>query len=150
MAFLLREEESDDPGTSFARPLGVSLAQVLTPGSNVSQVRTAGAALALDSSSRMPVNALFGGFRTFTDADTTPSVKDGLNFKTANTGPTTITMFDDGGEGQIITVVFTDAVTTLTDGGNLKLAGAFTSTADDTMQLVFDGTNWFELSRSVN
>ena len=43
-----------------------------------------------------------------------------------------------------------DGVLTVTDGGNLKLAGNFTTTADDVLVLTFDGSNWYELSRSVN
>ena len=38
----------------------------------------------------------------------------------------------------------------MTDGSNLKLAGNFVTTADDVITLVCDGTNWFEMSRSVN
>lgn len=39
----------------------------------------------------------------------------------------------------------------MADGaGNLKLAGAFTGTADDMIQLISDGTNWLEVSRSAN
>jgi len=41
-------------------------------------------------------------------------------------------------------------VLTFTDGNNLKLAGDFVTTADDTTQLMCDGTNWYEMSRSVN
>jgi len=55
--------------------------------------------------------------------------------------------------GQIVTIIFTNANATLSDSGTLKLAGAstnFVSTADDTMVLQWDGSNWFELDRSVN
>ena len=38
----------------------------------------------------------------------------------------------------------------LIDGENLKLKEAFNGTADDTITLVCDGTNWFEKGRSVN
>jgi hypothetical protein len=87
---------------------------------------------------------------TFADADTTPSVSTSNVFKEANTGSTTITNFDDGSAGQMITIIFTTANTTLSDSGNLKLAGGLTGSADDTITLVYDGTNWFEVSRSVN
>ncbi|TSA53232.1 MAG: right-handed parallel beta-helix repeat-containing protein [Actinobacteria bacterium] len=89
-------------------------------------------------------------YKTFTNLDTTPSVSGRKFFRTNNTAPTTITMFDDGTPGQEITIYFADANTTITDGGNLKLSAAFTSTADDTMQLVFTAGVWYELSRSVN
>ena len=49
-----------------------------------------------------------------------------------------------------ITIIFTDGLTTVDELTNIKLSAAFTSTADDTMTLVYDGTNWYEVSRSVN
>jgi hypothetical protein len=39
---------------------------------------------------------------------------------------------------------------TFTDGNNLKIAGNFVTSADDTITLVCDGTNWFETCRSAN
>lgn len=86
----------------------------------------------------------------FEDLDTTPTVSSGNNFKAINTLATTITTFDDGYKGQIITIIFTTANTTIAETGNIKLSAAFTSTADDTMSLIYDGTNWYELARSVN
>lgn len=86
---------------------------------------------------------------TVADGDTTPSVL-GSNIKvTGNTNPTTITDFDDGVEGQILYLIFTDANTTLSDG-TLKLSAGFTSTANDTMVLLRRSSAWHELSRSVN
>lgn len=42
-------------------------------------------------------------------------------------------------------------IVTFTDGNNLKLAGNFVTTADDTITLCCaDGTNWYEVCRSVN
>ena len=87
---------------------------------------------------------------TFADADATPSVRSGYLFKTANTGATTITDFDDGLEGQEILISFNDANTTITDGGNIALSGAFTSTTNDIMRLVKIGSTWQEQNRSVN
>lgn len=51
--------------------------------------------------------------------------------------------------GRKITIIMQSGFT-LTDGSNLKLAGNFVGTADDTITLLCDGTNWFEVSRSVN
>lgn len=55
-------------------------------------------------------------------------------------------------KGRIVVLEFsgTAATTGLTDGSNLKLAGNFVYTPDDTVTLICDGTNWVELSRSVN
>lgn len=67
------------------------------------------------------------------------------------TGTTTITSVSGTGitAGTAITIIF-DGVLTFTDGSNLKLAGNFVTTADDTITLVWDGSNWYEKSRSVN
>jgi len=51
--------------------------------------------------------------------------------------------------GTSIKIIF-DGVLTLTDGNNLKLAGNFTTSADATITLVYDGTNFYETSRSTN
>lgn len=81
----------------------------------------------------------------------TPSVAAGNVFNVTNGGATTITDFTGGQAGQTITLIFTDANTTVTDGGNIALSGAFTSSADDVMVLVTaNGTAWKEQSRSVN
>ncbi|MBI4242789.1 MAG: hypothetical protein HY606_01760, partial [Planctomycetes bacterium] len=85
----------------------------------------------------------------FTSGDETPSVLGGNIFKVDNSGATTISAFDDGVVGQKITLGFTNANTTLS-GNTLKLSAAFTSTANDTMVLIYDGTNWLEISRSRN
>jgi hypothetical protein len=51
--------------------------------------------------------------------------------------------------GTEVTIIF-DGVLTFTDGSNLKLNGNFVTTADDTITLKFDGTNWYEVGRSPN
>lgn len=82
----------------------------------------------------------------FTDGDATPDVGDGNIFKTANTGATTITMFDGGSNGQIINVIIGDVDTTIdfTDTNLEGNAGVdWTPTTNDHMTCVFDGTNWF-------
>lgn len=66
-------------------------------------------------------------------------------------GTTSVTSISDaaGNSGRVVTLVFT-GVLTMTDGGNLALAGNFATTANDTMQLASDGATWFEIGRSVN
>lgn len=51
--------------------------------------------------------------------------------------------------GTMISMIF-DGILTLTDGNNLKLAGNYVTTADDVVNLVYDGTNWFDAGRGVN
>ncbi len=43
-----------------------------------------------------------------------------------------------------------EAVLSITKGNNLKIASTFVMTPDDSITLVCDGTNWFEVARSVN
>jgi hypothetical protein len=65
------------------------------------------------------------------------------------TGTTNITSVTAGVPGRRVTLLFAD-VLTFTDGSNLKLAGNFTTSADDSITLVSDGTNWIEVARSAN
>jgi hypothetical protein len=84
--------------------------------------------------------------QAFTDADATPSVKKGRMFATANTAPTTITMFDDGISGQVIRVFIGDGNTTFDfSASNLKGNGGADWTAADGDALIagFDGTDWY-------
>lgn len=93
----------------------------------------------------------FTTISTFGAGDTTPSVAGDNVFKANATGAT-ITAFDDGAAGQPILIIFVNTATIITDGANLNLQGGinFSGTADDTMNLIYDGTSWFEVCRSVN
>lgn len=67
----------------------------------------------------------------------------------------TIATIQGGREGQVLTISFTDANITITDTGTgvantVDLSAAFTSTANDVVQLLYDGTSWREVSRSIN
>ena len=83
-------------------------------------------------------------------ASTTPSIQGGNVFLTNSTA--SITDFTNEADGQIITIICAsgDSTTSLVDSSPLFLAGAFTCSGDDVIQLVSNGTNWFEISRSVN
>ena len=84
------------------------------------------------------------GVASFPDADTTPSVADNKVFKTANTGATVITTFDDGTDGQRITIISDDGNTTITPGDPLKgNAGAALDLAQyDVVELILHGSVW--------
>ena len=87
------------------------------------------------------------GTVTFTASDATPTVATGRTFITA--GALAITDFDDGVDGQIITVRAHGAIT-LTDSANLQLQGDtdFVMALDDTVTLAnIGGTNWYETGR---
>jgi hypothetical protein len=82
--------------------------------------------------------------------DATPTVAGGGVFSTG--GTTTITDFDDGAVGQIITVLSEHAIT-ITDGTNIILHGSvnFVMAASDSLTLVLKAdTKWYETSRMVN
>lgn len=88
--------------------------------------------------------------------DATPSIKPsgGTWLETIWTtgGITTITDFDDGVTGQVITIVSAHSIT-ITDGTNIFLSGSanFDMVATDTLTLVQkDDGKWYELSRSDN
>ena len=68
----------------------------------------------------------------------------------AISGTTGITSISATGQtGRTVSLQFADVVT-VTDGSNLKLAGNFTTSADDTLTITCDGTNWYEVARSAN
>lgn len=92
---------------------------------------------------------------TLVDQDATPIVTRADIFAEANTLATTITAFNGAALGQEITIIFSTANTTIQDasvGGVIQLAGGadFVGSANDVLRLIFDGTNWYEISRSVN
>jgi hypothetical protein len=74
---------------------------------------------------------------------------------TGDVGANTIGTITGGLDGQELTLIFADALVTITDTGTgaantVNLAAAFTGAAGTVLKLVFDGTSWFEVSRSVN
>ncbi len=73
----------------------------------------------------------------------------GTYFDITGTNNITSIAAADSIAGRIIVLQF-DAILTFTDGNNLKLAGNFVTTADDTITLISDGTNWHEIARSAN
>jgi hypothetical protein len=89
---------------------------------------------------------------TFTANDTTPSVAAGNVFivPATWTAGNNITAFDDGGAGQVITIIGGDSDCVVTDGSALKIAGNWTAAADATLTLAFNGTSWYEIARSAN
>ena len=91
---------------------------------------------------------LLGGGTAVASATAMPLPTGGVVHVTGTTTITSITSTNFQ-SGVCITLIFDDALT-FTDGSNLKLAGDFVTTADDTLSLCYDGTNWLETSRSIN
>jgi hypothetical protein len=81
----------------------------------------------------------------------TRAVGTGSFFTVDDSQATIINALTGGLDGQRLTLLFTDSLTTLDDNnGTLNLAGDFTGTAGDTIELIHSGGNWYELGRSVN
>lgn len=74
---------------------------------------------------------------------------------TGDGGGNTIGTITDGQPGQVLSLVFVDGNVTVTDddthgADSIDLSASFTSADDTTLTLVYDGTSWYELSRSTN
>lgn len=86
-------------------------------------------------------------FQTIADGDATPSITSGNLMRTANTGATTITNFDDGSSTDLIIVFIEDANTTIAHNSNIVLHGAADRTASTggaIVRLRHNGTQWVE------
>lgn len=94
------------------------------------------------------ISSLIGGGAAVASATVLP-VPTGRVFHVTGTTDITSITSTNFVSGAVITLIFDD-ILTFTDGNNLKLAGNFTTAANSTISLIFDGTNWFETSRSVN
>jgi len=96
-----------------------------------------------------------GGYREFTDGDTTPSIGGSTGssvWRTANTAATTITAFDDIEDGQFFMVYFGDSNTTI-DFNNTKLrisGKEFNAGQEDIILFLAKGDISWEISRSKN
>ena len=92
-------------------------------------------------------------FIAFANGDTTPSVGNGRDFQTANSGSTTITYFDDGVNGQRF-MLRLDVNTAITHNASfirLKAAtsiGVGTVTADNLISFIRLNAVWFEEYRN--
>lgn len=94
------------------------------------------------------IGSLSGGGANVASADPLP-VPTGLIFHVTGTTNFTNITTTNMVTGACFTIIF-DGILTVTDGGNLKLLANYVTTADDTLTLCFDGTNYYELSRSAN
>lgn len=90
-----------------------------------------------------------GAFVTWANNDLTPAVDLGDSFICSHTGTVSITNFDNGAEGRTITVHFTTAGVTITDGTNIMLNGStnYNAPAGTIMQFQLRSSVWYELSR---
>lgn len=68
---------------------------------------------------------------------------------TGNTNITNGITVNPQDNGRTVRLIF-DSTPTVSDTGTSRLNGNFVATSDDTLTIVCDGTNWFELGRSQN
>jgi hypothetical protein len=95
--------------------------------------------------------------RTLAAAEATFVAQGELMEITGDGGANTVTTITQGLTGQILMLVFVDALVTIANndahGANtIDLVGGanLTSADDTTLTLFFDGTSWYEIARSVN
>lgn len=94
------------------------------------------------------IRSLHGGGASVASATALPLPTGRVFHVTGTTTVTSITSTNFAA-GAVITLIF-DGILTFTDGSNLKLNGNFVTSTDDTITLVYDGTNWYEMCRSAN
>ena len=94
--------------------------------------------------------SLLADFYDFTDGDTSPSVAGRSYWRAVNTTPTSITAFDNGFNGQAITIRATSANTTIVNSASLINKGGTNVTVptNGIISYVRQGSVWYETSRS--
>lgn len=113
---------------------------------NITRLNTAGHINTMPSNTRIADNDL-GASRSVASATTITLPVGGDYFYI--TGTTNITSITGSWTERRVTLQFDD-VLTVTDGGNLNMAGNFVTAWKATISYIFDGTNWVETSRSLN
>lgn len=93
--------------------------------------------------------------KTLGNGATTMAITRDVVIVTGDGGGNTLATITGGVDGQVLKLIFVDALVVITDddthaANSCDLSAAFTSADDKTLQLVYDGTNWYELSRSIN
>jgi len=94
------------------------------------------------------IGGMLGGGTVVASADPLP-VPTGAVFHVSGTTSFTNITTTNLISGACFTMIF-DGILTITDGGNLKLTANYTTSADDTLAVCFDGTNFYEVARAVN
>jgi hypothetical protein len=92
---------------------------------------------------------------TVAGAATTFAIASNVAVVTGDAGGNTIATITGGVSGQVLILIFIDNKVTITDDASktantINLSAAFTSAVNTTLTLVYDGTSWYEMARSVN
>lgn len=99
--------------------------------------------------------ATTGATTTLAAAATTLAVAGNYVILTGDAGANTLATITGGISGMVLVIQFQDALVTITDdntgaANTVNLSAAWTSTANDTLTLISNGTSWREMARSVN
>lgn len=86
--------------------------------------------------------------KVFVDGDTTPSVVNGMLFRTANSHATVISNFEDGSINQEVSILCGDSYTTFSGTQGLQLAAPMNCTDGNLIRFIYDGTVWSETERT--
>jgi len=135
---------------------GINILNITQGGTNNFGLRIAGASgganinqsLRVDSGESQFIGPVTSPPVTFTDLATTPSVSGSNVFVASNSGATTITDFINDKDGQRITIVFTNANTTIqNNAGLINRTGAnITPGANTTRSYLSRNGVWYETS----
>lgn len=92
---------------------------------------------------------------TLAAAATTIAVTSRFVVVTGDAGGNTVATITGGATGVPYVFLFVDGLVTITNtdahtANTVDLSASFTSADDTTLMLIYDGTSWYELSRSVN
>lgn len=133
----------------------ISISSNIITNSTNGDVRIQGQKVYLDGVS-VKSSAFQNLTRVITDGDTTPDLTGDSDFELDQTSPTTISAFDGGELGREKRLTFIDALTTITHGSSLRLAGSVslvTPAANSQLVVVrksdSSGVYWQEVSRTI-
>lgn len=138
-----------DSSWVFNRPIVHAADGAATTGGDVALQRHAAGVYRISDGST-GVKFFMGGGASVASASALPLPTGNVFHVTGTTAVTSITATNFQAGVEIILIF--DGSLTFTHGNNIILAGAtnFSATANDTLKLVYDGTNFYEVSRSVN
>jgi len=86
------------------------------------------------------------------NGDVTPDISGYRTWNTALSGTVTITNLDECRADDLKYIIFSNNNTTIQNNSNIKIQGGvdFNGNTGDTIVLIYDGSSWYEISRSLN
>ena len=96
------------------------------------------------------LDAYLAGINSLTANSATPSVTAAQNWKTQNSGATTITNFTGGVGGQVIHVICGDTNTSIASGANITVNSNFSCLTGTAISFILNGSVWVETGRGTS